>query len=41
MESADELLAIIQAFFEALKQVFNALKGIFNKAEEATTVAAE
>lgn len=26
---AEELLAIIQAFFEAIKQVFNALKSLF------------
>lgn len=40
MEGASELVAIVEAFFNALKTVINALKGLLGMAEEETTANA-
>lgn len=40
MEGASELVAIVEAFFNALKTIINALKGLFGiGAEEESTQA--
>lgn len=41
MEGAQELVAIVEAFFNALKTVINALKGLFGMAEEGSQTSNE
>ncbi len=41
MEGAQELVAIVEAFFNALKTVINALKALFGMAEEGSQTSNE
>ena len=38
MEGAQELVAIVEAFFNALKTIINSLKALFGMVEEGSNV---